>query len=61
MKAFVDHELCIGCGLCEAICPKVFKINQEDLADVVGEVTQETVKDAKEAEDQCPVAAIKIK
>ena len=21
MRAYVDHELCIGCGLCEYRCP----------------------------------------
>lgn len=60
MKASVDHDLCIGCGLCEGICPKVFKMNEDNLAEVIGEVNQETVKDAKEAEAQCPVEAIKI-
>lgn len=25
-KAAVNEELCIGCGICEALCPKVFKI-----------------------------------
>jgi ferredoxin len=33
MKAYVDHELCIGCGVCEAECPEVFSMNDQGLAE----------------------------
>ena len=26
----VDHEKCVACGNCEAICPEVFIIKEED-------------------------------
>lgn len=36
MKAFIDEELCIGCGQCEEICPEVFEVCDEK-ALVIGE------------------------
>ena len=32
MKAIVDHDLCIGCGLCEETCPEVFRLRDDGLA-----------------------------
>lgn len=26
MKAIVDENTCISCGLCENLCPEVFKL-----------------------------------
>ena len=61
MKAIVDRETCIGCGLCPEICPEVFKMDDENIAVVIGDVIasdQEAL--AKEAAASCPVEAIKI-
>jgi ferredoxin len=61
MKAFVDKDKCIGCGLCESICPKVFRMNDEGVADAIeSELDDSVVEDAKEAEAQCPVEAIEV-
>ena len=53
----VDKEKCIGCGVCTAICPKVFKLREDDLkAEVIGsEATAECVDQAIES---CPTQAI---
>ena len=58
MKVSVDKKLCIGCGSCEAVCPKVFV-----LKDGKAEVKTANTSDpcAQEAADGCPVQAIKIK
>lgn len=59
MKAFVDKDACIGCGLCEGICPKVFKMNVDGKADASeDEILEILIENAKEAENQCPVGAI---
>jgi len=60
MKAVVDETLCIGCGLCEEICPIVFEL-VDGLAKVkVAEVPPEEEGHCREAEDSCPVDAISI-
>ena len=56
-KPVVNHDLCIGCGTCESLCPNVFKMDggkstvvTEDCGDC----------DCQEAVDSCPVSAISI-
>lgn len=60
MKACVDKEACIGCGLCASIASEVFEIEDDGKAGVIGEVTSANEADAKDAEMSCPVAAIKV-
>ena len=61
MKAFVDKDACIGCGLCEGICPKVFKMDDDGKANASeNEILEILIKSAKEAEDGCPVCAITV-
>ena len=61
MKAYVDKDTCIGCGLCTAICPKAFRMNDKGLAEGVDEeLDASAVGEAKDAEAQCPVEAIKV-
>lgn len=61
MKAKVDKDLCIGCGLCESICPKVFRMEDDGKAEAVeGEIDASLADEAREARDQCPVEAIDI-
>jgi len=59
MKAHVN-ENCIGCGLCETICPEVFHLTENDVAVAVGEVPKEFESAAAEARDSCPAGAIEI-
>jgi len=60
MKASIDRDGCIGCGLCAEICPSVFRMDEEGLAEVYGEITDETQGSAEEARDSCPVSVISI-
>ena len=53
------NESCIGCGACTAVCPEVFDLNDDGLAEnIIGEVPAELEDSAKEAMESCPVAAI---
>ncbi len=55
----VDREKCIGCGSCEAICPKTFSM--KDGKAIAKKATLEKIDCEEEARDSCPVGAISIK
>lgn len=61
MKAYVDKDECIGCGVCPTVCPEVFEMGGNDVAVVIGDtVPPEAEESAKSAEEQCPTEAIKV-
>lgn len=58
MNATVDQYLCIGCGVCVGLCPKVFRMGADGKSGVYQTVTEETLSQVQEAIDSCPVTAI---
>jgi ferredoxin len=49
---------CTACGLCEEICPEVFKV--EDVATVIENVNYNDFEEGiNEAAESCPVEVIK--
>ena len=61
MKATVDRDTCISCGLCVSICPNVFVMDDDNIAVAkVDIIDAQDEVDAREAADQCPVSAISI-
>lgn len=59
MKAYVDQDLCISCGLCIGICEEVFSWNDDDKAQAIDEEVPEELEDSvKEAIESCPTEAI---
>ncbi len=58
MKITVDAAACVGCGLCEQICPDVFKVEGDGIAHVKSQECGSC--NVAEVADQCPVAAIKV-
>ncbi len=59
MKLEVDQDICIGCGSCQAICPEVFEINDDGLAQsIVDNIDEAFVNEAIDAKEGCPVNAI---
>lgn len=61
MKAFVDKDTCIGCGLCTGICEEVFSMDDDGKAVAIDtEISEGLIDSAMEAKDSCPVAAITV-
>lgn len=61
MKVKVDHDLCSGDGICEELCPAVFKMNDDDQADVIVDEVPADEEDAvREAAESCPEECIYI-
>lgn len=59
MRAIVDRDLCIGCGLCSDTCPEVFAIMDDGYAHpIVEEVPHEEYDCVQEAAELCPTNAI---
>ena len=59
LKPKIDWEKCIGCATCPAICPNVFRMNDDNKAEVTDPVG-DTIENIKMAADACPTQAIII-
>ena len=61
MKAHVDRDTCIGCGVCPSVCPEVFEMRDDGLSHVIVDTVPAGAEDAaKDAEESCPVDAITV-
>lgn len=55
----VEIEGCIGCGACTGICPEVFDLNDQGLAEnIIGDIPDELEDSVTQAMECCPVEAI---
>lgn len=58
----VDREVCQGTGYCEELARTLFKLDDEGVASVVGQITSDGELDlARQAEDLCPTRAIMLR
>lgn len=60
MKAVVNKEGCISCGLCVSTCPEVFVFDENGIAEANGQITDANFASAESARSSCPVAVIDI-
>ncbi len=60
MRATVDADLCMGCGLCTEICPEVFKMVGDKAIVIANPTTERAETECRDAKEQCPVYAINI-
>jgi ferredoxin len=59
MKIEVDEEICLGCGLCVALCPEVFEMDKNGHSKVKENALIDKEK-LKEVIDECPAQAIYV-
>jgi len=61
MNAKIDREGCISCGQCAEVCPQVFQMADDGLAEVHQDpVPKSSEKDALTAQESCPVSVITV-
>ena len=61
MKVKVEQGSCIGCGVCQSICDKVFSVNDDGVSQVLLDVVPEENKDdVNDAVSSCPTGAIVV-
>ena len=60
MKAVIDKEACIGCGLCVQVAPEIYEMQEDKAVSLVDEIPEDKVEDAQNGADQCPVTAITV-
>jgi ferredoxin len=60
MRAKVNEEFCTGCGPCEAICPEVFKIQNQKCKVQVDIIPPEVEDRCHQAMVECPIEAITL-
>lgn len=70
MKIILERDKCIGCGSCQAVCPKHFELQQDGKSHLLGiefnpetkieEIEVENLGCVQEAAEACPVQIIHI-
>jgi ferredoxin len=60
LKASVNKNACIGCGICIDICPSIFEFDPQGLSEAATFITPALDHNARIAADACPTQAINI-
>jgi ferredoxin len=61
-KPLIIKDLCIACGLCNAMVPSVFDWDDDGkMKAIVPVVPQGKEVDVEDAKNSCPTAAIEVK
>ena len=60
MQASIDRDGCIGCGQCADICPAVFRMAEDGLAEAYAVPAAAEEDAVREAANSCPVSVISV-
>lgn len=58
MRAKVNKDVCIGCGMCTGIAESVFRIGDDGKAEAFADTNDENKSQVEDAVSSCPVSAI---
>jgi len=68
-KIILERNICIGCGSCQAVCPKYWEMASDSKVNLLGsmsagdekyELELEDIGCNQEAADTCPVQCIHV-
>ena len=59
IKITIDRDKCVGAGVCVALAPEVFQLDDEDKATVIA-ADGAPIEDIRDAADRCPTGAIAV-
>lgn len=60
-KVHLDEEGCIGCGMCESVCPDTFVIGSDGKSKLKRKIIEEKEHaDHKAVETGCPAEVIRV-
>lgn len=61
MKAYINRDGCIACGLCASTCPEVFSMSKDGPAMAIDSAIPDEVQEsAVECQENCPVSVITV-
>ncbi len=60
MNVSIDRDECISCGVCESMCPEVFRMTDDGLSEVYQQPPPDQEAAAQEAAESCPVNIIHV-
>lgn len=60
MRVTVDYEACEANGVCEAIAPEVFELDDDDNLHLKEKPTSETADRVRQAVNSCPKVALSL-
>ncbi|GDY29782.1 ferredoxin [Gandjariella thermophila] len=61
MKIEVDYDACEANGVCEAVAPEVFHVDDEDNLNIIADPTPQTADKVRQAVQSCPKAALSLR
>jgi ferredoxin len=60
MKILVDYDACEANGYCENIAPEVFRVDEDDNLQIIGDPGPAMAGKVREAVQSCPRAALSL-
>ena len=60
MKIAIDRDLCEGNAVCVKLAPEMFRVGDDDVVQVLGEITAENAERIAKVVGRCPRGALTL-